>query len=244
MKKLFTIALSALLGLSVSFPCVAQQQGDNVDFQTWSDITLSYFLSQKLSIGGDAGLRGVISARDWNLFYIRPSINYRFSGVFRVTGGIGTFNTFNKEFSNSYELRFFQDAHIAWPDIGWVDFYHRFRLEERFFFYQTLDSDFSARARYLFRARTINFKLIGNKKGYYLKAMWEVFVPLGNSAAELFVNNQRWYAALGFQPSDRFRYELHYIWQKSREFEDDGFRSTENIFRIRVFYTIKLPDQE
>ena len=219
-----------------------QNSSDRADFQTWTDITLTYFKSQKYSLGGDAGLRGIISAKDWNQIYIRPSINYILSPYFKVTGGIGSFNTFNKEFSNTYELRFFQDVHVSWPDIGWVDFYHRFRFEERFFFYQTLANDFSIRGRYLIRARTIDFKLIGKTKSFYLKAMWELFVPFDKSAAELYVNNQRFYAAIGQRISDRFRYELFYIWQKSREFVDDGFESTENILRLRFFYTLKLPE--
>jgi hypothetical protein len=219
-----------------------QLYNDRVDFQTWSDINLTYFQTQKFSIGGDAGLRGIISSKNWNLFYVRPTINYTLHPIFRISGGIGSFNTINKELSNTYEIRFFQDAHVSWPDFGWIDFYHRIRIEERFFFYKKIANDFSIRGRYLIRARTTNFKIFGSRKTYYLKGMWEAFIPLGESAAELFVNNQRWYTALGYQPSDRFRYELFYIWQKSREFVDDGFKTSENIFRFRIFYTLKLPD--
>jgi len=220
----------------------AQIYNNKVDFQSWSDITLTYFKTQRFSFGGDAGLRGIVSSKDWNLFYIRPTVNYTVTPIFKVSGGIGSFNTINRQLNNTYEIRFFQDAHVSWPDIGWIDFYHRFRFEERFFFYQNIDNYFSLRGRYLIRARTINFKLFGEKKGYYLKGMFEAFVPLGESAIELFVNNQRWYSALGYQPSDRYRYELFYIWQKSREFVDDGFETSENIIRLRFFYTLKLPD--
>lgn len=208
------------------------------------DVTLTYFFSQKLSLGGDVGLRGIISSKDWNQFYIRPTINYSVAPRVKISGGIGSFNTFNKTLSNTYEIRLFQDAHISWPDIGWVDFYHRFRFEERFFFYENLDSDQAIRGRYLFRTRTMDFKLLSKKKSFYLKGMWEVFVPIGESAAELFVNNQRFYAAIGHRNSDRLRFELFYIWQQSREFSDDGFKTSENIFRLRFFYTLKLPDQE
>ena len=221
---------------------IAKGQSDEIDFQNWTDVTLTYFFSQKLSLGGDAGLRGIISSKDWNQFYIRPTINYTVSPRVKISGGIGSFNTFNKTLSNTYEIRFFQDAHISWPDIGWIDFYHRFRLEERFFFYENLDNDQAIRGRYLFRARTIDFRLLSKKKSFYLKGMWEVFVPISKSAAELFVNNQRFYAAIGHRSSDRLRFELFYIWQQSREFSDDGFKTSENIFRLRFFYTSKLPE--
>ena len=236
--RIFLILFCSLL----AHGSYGQLYNNRVDFQTWTDITLTYFKTQKLTYGGDAGLRGIVSAKDWNMFYIRPTVSYTFSPMFKASGGIGSFNTINKEISNTYEIRFFQDAHVSWPNLGWVDFYHRFRFEERFFFYSSLDNDFSVRGRYLIRARTIDFKLIGKSRSFYLKAMWELFIPFDKSATELFVNNQRFYAALGQRVSDRFRYELYYIWQKSREFVDDGFETSENIIRLRFFYTIKLPE--
>ena len=87
----------------------------------------------------------------------------------------------------------------------------------------------------MLRARTTNFKLIGKKKGYYVKVMWEAFVPFHESTAEVFINNQRYYAAIGYQLSDRFRYELFYIWQKSRRFSDDGFQTSVKIIQLRLF---------
>ena len=220
------------------------QSNDKVDFQLWTDVTFSYFKTQRLSLGGDVGLRGIFSNKNWNLIYIRPTVNYTLSPYFKLSGGLGSFNTFEKELSNVYEVRLFQDAHVSWPDLGWIDFYHRFRFEERFFFYESINNDFSFRGRYLIRARTNDFRILGEKKNVYLKAMWEVFVPFGESATELFVNNQRIYAAFGKRVSDRFRYELFYIWQKSREYVDDGFQTSENILRLRFFYTLKQPEQE
>jgi len=214
MRSISTKIKCVLLIVIISFTIEAHAQNSEVDYQTWTDVTLTYFFSQKLSLGGDAGLRGIISSKDWNLFYIRPTINYTVSPRFRFSGGIGSFNTFNNTLSNTYEIRPFQDAHISWPNIGWLDFYHRFRFEQRFFFYQNLENDFNIRGRYLFRVRTIDFKLFSKKKSFYLKGMWEVFVPIGKSATELFVNNQRFYAAIGHRSSDR----------------------------LRFFYTLKLPE--
>lgn len=247
MKNIKRICLYIFINLSLLLVCTSssgQLYNDRVDFQTWSDITLTYFKTQKFSFGGDTGLRGVISSKDWNLFYIRPTLNYTLSPFFKVSGGIGSFNTINKKIGNTYEIRFFQDAHVSWPDIGWIDFYHRFRFEERFFFYENIDNDLYIRGRYLIRARTANFRLIGKSKSFYIKGMWELFIPFDKSAVELFINNQRFYAAIGQRTSDRFRYEIFYIWQKSRELVEDGFETSENIVRLRFFYTLKVPSKE
>lgn len=237
-----------ILILTIVFSCqlfqksLAQTSDKRTDFQTWTDMTLTYFKTQKFSFGGDLGLRGIVSHRNWNLIYIRPTVNYTFTPFFKLSGGIGSFNSINKSISNSYEVRFFQDFKFNWPDLGWIRFQHRFRFEERFFIYENIENTFSMRGRYLVTMKTNNFKFIGPRKEYYLAGMWEAFVPFGNSAPELFVNNQRWYAVMGYRASDTWRFELHYIWQKSRLFSDEGYRSVENVLRFRIFHTLKLPD--
>lgn len=88
----------------VHTPTSGQLYNDRVDFQTWSDITLTYFYTQNYSLGGDVGLRGVLSSKDWSLFYIRPTVHYTFSSSFKLSGGVASFNTINKYFSNSSEI--------------------------------------------------------------------------------------------------------------------------------------------
>lgn len=217
-----------------------QPDYDRADIQIWSDITLTYFKSHKLSFGGDAGLRFSVDNKDWGLFYLRPTLHYSINPKIRLSGGIASFNTLNKAIFNTYELRLFQDAQISWPDIKWVDFYHRFRFEQRFFFYDKIENDISIRGRYLIGVKTANFNLLGKKKKFYVETMWEAFIPFGEGSAERFVNNQRWYVALVYNPSERLRYEIFYIWQKSRRFFEDGFKTTENIIRFRIFYMKKL----
>ena len=240
LKKMKRVIIAVLL---FSQTICFGQSNDRTDFQTWSDLTFYHYFTNRVSMGGDVGLRGIVSSKDWNLIYVRPTVHYTHNSTFKFSGGIGSFNTFNKTSINSYELRFFQDIYISWPSLGWIDFRHRIRFEERLFFYPSEDNAFSVRGRYLLSGTTINFKFIGKRKGYYLKAMWEPFFPLGESAPELFVNNQRIYGALGYQASSRLRFELFYIWQKSREFADDGFKTTENVVRFRAFYILKLPEK-
>ena len=59
-----------------------------------------------------------------------------------------------------------------------------------------------------------------------------------------FVNNQRYHAAFGHRINPKVRYEMHYIWQKSRNLSDEGFRTGEHIIRLRVYYLLrKAPDE-
>jgi hypothetical protein len=67
----------------------------------------------------------------------------------------------------------------------------------------------------------------------YLLADWEWFMPL-DDPNERFANRQRIRAGLGYRRSFNWRYELLYIWTRSRETIDEGFSTTENIIDIRV----------
>ena len=231
-----------IFGLCIYHESLCQTVDKRTDFQTWTDLTLTYNKSNKFSFGGDMGTRGIISHKNWNQFYVRPTVHYKFSSLFKVSGGVGSFNTFNRNLDNSYEFRIFQDFQFAWPNLGWINFNHRFRFEERFFFYENTENVFSMRGRYLVGLKTTNFKFIGKDKNYYLNTMWEAFVPLGESATELFINNQRWYMAMGYHLTKTWQFELHYIFQKSRLIAEDGFKSQESILRLRIFHTLKLAD--
>ena len=224
----------------MGIPGLIAQSDKQVDFQTWSDLTLTWSFSRKLSIGGDLGFRGTLSSKNWNQFYLRPRVKYRFSSIFNVDAGLASFNNLNKNAGNDYEFRLFQDANLTWPDIGYVIFRHRWRFEQRFFFYEDLDNDSNIRGRYQIQLETIDFKLFSKKRSFYLFSGFEVFVPFGTSAVELFVNKNRTFLGLGHRLTPNFHYEIQYIWQHSREFDDEGFKTTENIFRLRFFYRLNV----
>lgn len=219
---------------------MAQLEEKKIDFQTWTDLTLSYKFNQKFSIGGDLGSRGIISSKDWTMFYIRPKARYVFSPIFNTAGGLGYFYTSNKEVDDSSELRFYQDFHVNWPDLGFFVLQHRVRFEQRFFNYENLENDFDARTRYQVKLQSRDFHLFNAERPFYLNAMVEGFIPFNESAQERFVNNARFNAGLGKRFSEKLRLEFFYIWQKSRQLAEDGFETSEHIFRIKFLYNLNL----
>ena len=202
----------------------------------WTDITLFFPISEKISIGGDAGIRGTFTNNVWKQFYIRPQIHYQLLPKLSLTGGIASFNTFNNDIGNVYEFRIFQDANLRWPEIKWVNIFHRLRLEQRFLGYQDdIESSFSFRGRYLIGVRSKNFSLFGGEKDWFVTGMFEPFFPLGKDVTEVLANRTRWYFALGYEISQNLRIELHYIGQRSNLLSVDDLKTTETIFRFRVF---------
>jgi len=208
---------------------------DEVDFQTWIDLTTVHNYNSKWAYTGDYGMRGVVSGEQWSTFVVRPTFRYRITPILDVRAGVALFYSRDKLLENVLELRFHQEVDVKWPEIVGMVFKHRFRLEERFFFYQELDNEFSSRARYRLYFETPDFKIFKNCGPFFGMTSIEFFMPVGESATERFVNTNRIEIGLGHRTSRKFRWELHYIWQNSKAYEDDSFKTSENIFRARFF---------
>lgn len=237
--------LSFCIGLLLLSPILKAQ--DDTDFQLWMNYALTIPINSNLSYGGDAGLRGLISNDEWNQFLIRPTITYRWNQTFSVAGAVAWFSTYNVDDFNVNEFRIHQDFNVSWPDISILEFFWRVRLEQRWFFYADpdLENDFKVRGRLLGGFETADIRFGEGKRPIYFQAILEGFQTFGDEeAVEFFVNSTRIHAAFGHRISDAFRYELHYIWQKSRLGDEDGLRTTENIFRIRVFHRLEKKSED
>jgi hypothetical protein len=225
-------------------------QSEEVDFQTWTDFTLTYVKKNKNHIGADMGVRGVVSKNDWNQFYFRPTYQYYFNKALHVAGGMAIFATFSDVIENTNEFRLFQEVELAWPTFEYIYFNHRIRFEQRFFSYQEnssfgleLPNDFEARARYQLSLESLDIHLGKSNKPIFFTAAWELFYALNESAVEQFINNQRLLGGMGQRLSPNFRYEVQYIFQKSRRYSDEGLKTSEHLLRLRFFLTLRTPSE-
>lgn len=218
-------------------------QSDNIDFQTWSDFTYTYTIKNRTNIGADFGIRGLVSKNEWNQVYFRPTYKYYFNIDVQVAGGVAVFATFSDVIENTTEFRIFQEMTAAWPIYDHIEFFHRLRFEERFFTYEGdsqfnmgLPNDFEVRSRYQLSVETVDFQVGNNENSsIYFLASWELFYPINKAAVERFVNNQRILGGFGHRFNHSFKYEIHYIFQKSRRFSEEGLRTSEHILRLRLF---------
>lgn len=217
------------------------QDKSGSDFHFWSDISLIHHFSAKWSYTGDMGARGLLSDRDWNMLYLRPTIRWRLTSSFDLRGGLSVFQTWNKDITNQTELRMHQEANLKWPNLAGFVFKHMVRFEERFFFNENIENEFSARFRYRPSMETPDFKIFGIQRPFYGLISLDMFFPMGNIAAEIYVNNYRILCGLGNRISDKLRIELHYFWQRSRLLTGDGFKTAENVLRIRFFVMLNEP---
>ena len=109
------------------------------------------------------------------------------------------------------------------------------RVESRNFFYSGDEpSESTVRVRNRLEVLLpINKPRITDDGARYWLADWEAFLPL-DDPSERFANRQRVRAGIGYRRSFKWRYELVYIWTRSRNTIDEGFSTTENIIDVRV----------
>lgn len=210
-----------------------------VDNQLWFNYALTINTETPWSYGGDVGLRGFISNRDFNQVLVRPVVNYNANKVVRLSGAAAYFVSFNRYDYNIGEFRLHQEMNVKWPSFDNFFLFWRSRFEQRWFFYQNISNNFNLRGRLLGGIQTRDLFLLNLKNPIYLQAMYEGFQTIDEeSALEFFINNARIHAALGYRLNNQWRFEIHYIWQQSRFLITEGLQTSQHVLRIRVFHTL------
>lgn len=225
----------ASVGLS---PLYAQSDIDN---QFWTDATIVYQFNDRWSYAGDMGIRGLFTNKEWNQVYARPTFVYQINASLDLRTGVSFFQTWNKNAEHQQELRLHQEANLKWPNIAGYLINHMLRFEERFFFNEISENDISARVRYRPTLETPDFSIFGNRKKMYGTVGIDMFVPLGQASPELFINNYRLIAGMGYRISEVYKLQLEYFRQRSRSLSDNGFKTAQNVVRIRFYLTVRRP---
>jgi hypothetical protein len=110
------------------------------------------------------------------------------------------------------------------------------RVESRNFFYSGGDVESESTVRFRNRLEflaPLNKARITDDGARYLLADWEWFIPI-DDPEERFANRQRIRTGIGYRRSFEWRFELLYIWTRSRDTVNDQFSTNENIIDIRV----------
>ena len=232
--------MAGLFFLGIALLSNPQLIAQDLDNQLWINYALKVPVNDRLSWGGDAGVRGAFTNLDWHQALIRPAVNYQIKESVGVSGALAWFGTFINESISINELRFHQELNAKWPDLDVVHLFYRIRVEERFFFYQRdIPNEFRVRLRGLVGVRTEDLNWFGPKRPIYFESMFEGFKTIKDEEAlEILINQARLYAAFGHRISKNFRYELHYIYQGSTLFTGEGPNSSQNIFRIRLLHNL------
>jgi hypothetical protein len=110
------------------------------------------------------------------------------------------------------------------------------RVESRNLFYTGAGSGSDSTVRFRNRLEflvPLNKEKLTEDGARYLLADWEWYIPL-DDPAERFANKQRIRTGLGYRRSFAWRFEVLYLWTRSRNTIEDGFKTADNSIDIRV----------
>lgn len=220
--------------------------------QLWGNITVNWVKSDRLVYELDFEPKGLLDAPegdpDWKNLDVTPNVEYSPTAWLDLVTDTTIGWTKQTDDVNSMEvtprlgvrLHLFSRAQRFNPreraPRRRIVVRDLVRVESRNFFYSGGETDSDSTVR--FRNR-LEFLVPLNKPRFtddgarYLLADWEWFIPL-DDPEERFANRQRVRTGLGYRRSFNWRYELLYIWTRSRNTIDEELSTTENIIDVRV----------
>jgi hypothetical protein len=224
------------------------------DLQLWGNITLDWMKSERLVYELDFEPKVLLERPEgepgWHNLDVTPNVEYSPNGWLDLVGEATLGYTKQTNDVNSVEvsprvgirLHLFSrytDALIRKHELSpkrRLVVRDLVRVESRNFIYsgagRGTDSSWRFRNRLEFLLPINKPKLTDDGAAYTL-ADWEWFVPL-DEPEERFASRQRIRTGLGYRRSAAWRYEVLYMWTRSRNTIEDGFSTSDNIIDVRV----------
>lgn len=245
--------LSLGLVLAVAVPARAQ-----ANLQLWGNLTLGWAKSPHLAYELDIEPKTLLSAPEgapgWGSLEVTPNVDYAWKTWLDLVGETAVGYTKQTDDVNSWEVTpragarfhlFSRDVPTAipgrplqreFPPRRRVVMRDLMRVEWRNLMYTTGDTDSSSTVRFRNRLELLvplNRETLSTDRVRYILADWEWFIPL-DDPQERFANKQRIRAGVGYRRSFGWRFELLYMWTRSRNTIDERFTTNDHIIDIRI----------
>jgi len=212
----------------------------NTSTQLWTDFSLNTRLSKGYSFDTEFGYRTNIgNSSKWHSLNIIPKMEKSLTKHIDIMFYLGYINTFQQENYNTWEIR---------PSLGMRYHFKLFpklltRILARFewrnqYTYETHESSQDLRSRFrLEEIYFINGKSFADAHLWYAMADFEIFYTLDQELQERYSNQAFLRAGIGYSPEFRWRFELIYTFQYSKNTIDGELgKEQEGILRLRARY--------
>jgi uncharacterized protein DUF2490 len=220
--------------------------------QLWGNLTFNWVKSDRLVYELDFEPKALLAAPegepDWRNLDVTPNVEYALRPWFDLVADTTVGRTLQTDavhstevtprfgarfhlFSRAQKFRVIEQAPRRRRVVR-----DRVRVESRNFFYSGGDTSSDSTVRFRNRLEFLlpfNRERVTDDGARYLLADWEWFVPL-DDPEERFANRQRIRTGIGYRRNFNWRYELLYIWTRSRNSIDNEFSTNENIIDVRV----------
>jgi len=239
--------------LVVAFaPASARAQ---TDLQLWGNVTLDWAKSDRLVYELDFEPKTLLKAPEgdpaWRNLDVTPNVEYAAKRWLDLVGEVTAGYTKQTDDVNTWEVtpragvRFHllsrglptRDLHLReLPPKRKVVLRDLVRVESRNVFYTGAGSGSDSSVRFRNRLELLvplTREKLTDDGTRYLLADWEWFMPMGEPD-ERFANKQRIRLGFGYRQNVRWRFEGIYMWTRSRNTIEEGFKTSDNIIDIRV----------
>ncbi len=228
------------------------------NLQLWGNVTLDWAKSERLVYELDFEPKVLLAAPEgepgWRNLDVTPNVEYSAKPWLDLVGEgtVGytkqTDNVNSIELSPRVGLRFhIFSRHVPTapavfgvrelPPTRRIVVRDLVRFESRNFIYTgNTDEPNSYTARFRNRLEflvALNKPELTDDGARYFLADWEWFVPLGEPA-ERFASKQRIRTGFGFRRSFSWRFEILYMWTRSRDTVQEGFKTNDNVIDVRL----------
>ena len=212
-------------------------------------------LSERWGIHTEYQWRRADLFNDWQQSLLRLGVDYYSKNGAQFTAGYGWIRSYQygeQPISHNFNEHRIWEQLILKSKAGRFDFQHRYRLEQRFLENWVKDSDgkynmdgflFRQRVRYRFLVTMpISRKEMANNT-LFLAVYDEPFLGFGKGIAKNILDQNRFYAALGWRFNPNFNVQLGYLNQYV--VKKDGIQAERNhTLQIGVTYNLDLRKKE
>jgi len=238
--------------LLVLGPVASEALNETASGQVWANFTLDYPRGERLLFEVDFEPKTQYSGSDtWRGLDVTPAIEFSPNRWIELVGEAALARTRQSNAVRSAEVtpRFGVRVHLlnnlrtmlppGHHRLGRVGIANLSRIEWRNFWYSD-DTPSSHETRFRNRLELkvgLNHAEVSLDKTLYLLADYEIFVPLSDDVPERFAAKARVRAGLGYRRDRRWRFEVLYIRDGTRQTDEGSFATSANIvdFRLKMF---------
>ncbi len=206
---------------------------EDVNDQYWIDLIPHFRISDKVEFYGDASFRYRDNGERL-ITTIRPSIRWQVGPILSLHGGLGLFYNIytDDEIDNVLEIRPWQGARVAWPDLGPLLFKHYFRLEQRY--YPSLDNLLAYRGRYRIGAKIPINKKVVQEGAVFIPIAYEWLGTSDDDFDVIWASETRLTTGVGWVWNKEWQLEFEFMYWWTKELPSSDFRAQERVFRLKL----------
>ncbi len=237
-KRLFIfVSLWLLIFLFRALPA-------QVENQVQGTYQMYYSLKERVRLEGEVGSWSNVENKDWSVFYLKPGFQYWLRPYLNLIGMMDFRYTWQRILDNLFEVRPWVGGRLLWPTFRDFSLDHLVRAEMRIVSYRGSqkedDFDTAARLRYQLQLKTPNYGFSFLKGLIYGLISYEIFLNLGETVEERFINSNRLRLGLGYRLNRQFMFEFLYTRQKSRNYITENFREDQNVWQLKIKHFWRL----